>query len=220
MTRPPRSHLLAAAIVIAALPGCPAPPPAAPTPTPLQQALERDDALAIADALEALIDEGKATERDRQLAYDQVKRREEPTAAYAYARAIVTGRLVQTKGLLAAFLVGEMEEWAQKSRALDPAFRDAAATRMLGTLYVLAPSSLLKGGDSEKGLEMLEKLAAEHPEIVENHLRHAEALVALGDMEPAAAPLCRCRAQKERLRREDQQLLTKLFQDAGSPACP
>jgi tetratricopeptide (TPR) repeat protein len=214
-----RAHLLVAALSLVALVGCP-PTPATPTPSSLQQAFEKGDALAIADALEALIGEKKDTPNDRQLAYHHVALKEEPTAAYAYARAMITGRLVQTKGLMAAFLIREMEDWAQKSRAIDPTFRSGAAARLLGTLYVLAPGSLLRSGDSEKGLEILEKLVKDYPDAPENHLRYAEALIALGDPGPAIAPLCRSNAQKALLKRDDQHLLEKLFQDAGSPACP
>lgn len=210
--------LLVVVLSLAALSGCP--PPAGPTPPALQDALDKNDALAIADTLEAAIGDGKDSKHDRQLAYDQVKSKEEPTASYAYARAVVTGRLVQAKGLTAAFLVREVEDWAQKSIAIDPKFRDGAATRLLGTLYVLAPASLLKGGDSEKGLEMLEKLVKEYPDAPENHLRHAEALIALGDPAPATEPLCKALAKKASLRKDDQALLQKLFQDAGSPTCP
>lgn len=210
---------LLAALALVALSGCPQTPPTPPPPA-LQQAFDRGDALAIADALEALIGDGKDSPHDRQLAYDRVRSKEEPTAAYAYARAMVTGRLVQAKGLTAAFLVREMEEWAQKSRTLDPTFRSGAATRMLGTLYVLAPATLLRGGDSEKGLEILEKLVKEYPDAPENHLRHAEALIALGDIDPAVEPLCKAVSQKARLLKDDQHLLEKLLQDAGKPACP
>jgi tetratricopeptide (TPR) repeat protein len=212
--------LLVAALLLADLSACCPPTPAGPTPAPLQQAFDKGDALAIADALEALIGDGKDTPHDRQLAYNAVNSKEEATAAYAYARAMITGRLVQSKGLTAAFLVREMEVWAQKSRAIDPTFRSGAAARLLGTLYVLAPGSLLKGGDSEKGLEILEKLVKDYPEAPENQLRYAEALIALGDPAPATAPLCVSLAQKARLRKDDQHLLRKLFQDAGSPTCP
>jgi len=133
---------------------------------------------------------------------------------------MTTGRLVQTKGLAAALLIREMEAWATKSRELDPEFRGGAATRMLGTLYVLAPASLLTHGDSEKGLEILEKLRNEHPESLENHLRYAEALIALGDPGPATTALCKCLAEKARLHKDDQVLLDKLVRDAGAPACP
>lgn len=212
--------LLRSLALIALLSGCgPAQPPPA-VPAPLQTAIEHHDALAVADALEALIAEGKDTERDRQLAYDEVHRKEEPTAEYAFARAMITGRLVEKKGLTAALLVREMEDWAEKSRALDPTFRKGAAARMLGTLYVLAPGSLLSHGDSEKGLEILEKVRKEYPDALENHLRYAEALIALGDPAPATEPLCKCLAEKSKLRKDEQRLLDKLFQDAGSPGCP
>jgi hypothetical protein len=215
-----RRLLLPLPLILLLLSGCGTPPPKTPVPAPLEAAIEAHDAVAIADALDALIGEGQDSGRDRQLAYDRVHEKEEPTAAYAYARAMVTGRLVQTKGLMAALLVREMEAWAEKSRALDPAFRDGAASRMLGSLYVLAPSSLLAHGDSEKGLEILEKTRKDHPGALENHLRYAEALIALGDAGPATEPLCKCLAEKAKLRKDDQRLLDKLFQDAGSPACP
>jgi hypothetical protein len=216
-----RNAAAALPLLLLALSGCcgtSGPPP--PVPTHLQAAVDKHDALAIADALETLIGDGKDTEADRQLAYDHVKRREEPTAAYAYARAMVAGRLVQTKGLTAALLVREMESWAQKSLALDPTFREGAAVRMLGTLYVLAPASLLANGDSEKGLSMLEGLVKAHPEALENHLRYAEALIALGDPAPATESLCRAVVGKSKLRKDEQSLVDKLVQDAGSPACP
>lgn len=208
-------------MLLAALAGCSgAPSPQTPVPENLQHAIEAKDALSISDALEALIAGGKDTERDRQLAYDQLVQKEEPTAAYAFARAAVCGRLVQIRGLTAALLVREMESYTLKSIEIDPSFREGAATRMLGTLYVLAPSSLLQKGDSEKGLELLEGLVKKHPETLENHLRYAEALIALGDAEPATASLCKVLADKGKLRRDEQTLADKLYQDAGTPACP
>lgn len=211
----------AATLLLFALSGCcGAPGPVLPVPTPLQAAIDRNDPLAIADALEGLIADGKDTERDRQLAYEHVTKKEEPTAAYAFARATVAGRLVQTRGLTAAFLVREMESWAHKSVSLDPAFREGAGIRMLGTLYVLAPASLLKNGDSEKGLSLLEGLVKAQPNTLQNHLRYAEALIALGDPEPATASLCRCVAHKAELRKDEQSLVDKLVEDAGAPACP
>jgi hypothetical protein len=200
--------------------GCGPPPPLTPIPASLQQAFDKDDALAIADALEGLIADGKDTPQDRQLAYEHVSAKEEQTAAYAFARATVCGRLVQIRGLTAAFLVREMEGYARKSIEIDPTFRQGAAKRALGTLYVLAPASLLSNGDSEKGLDLLEGLVKEHPEELENHLRYAEALIALGDPAPATTSLCLCLAQKSKLRRDEQTLVGKLYQDAGSPACP
>ena len=103
---------------------------------------------------------------------------------------------------------------------LDPTFRDRAATRMLGTLYVLAPAALLAHGDSEKGLELLEGLVAERPDVLENHLRVAEAYIALGDNGPAVPHLCACLAKKATLRKDDQALLQKLVRDGGLGECP
>jgi hypothetical protein len=82
---------------------------------------------------------------------------------------------------------------------------------MLGTLYVLAPASLLKHGDSETGLQMLEALAHDHPDVPENSLRLAEAYVSLGDNAAARPHVCRCLGVRARLRRDDQQLLNQLF---------
>jgi len=182
-------------------------------------AAQTHDALAIADALEELIAQGADTSADRQFAYAQVRAQAVDTAAYAYARAVVTGRLVQQKGLLGADMVGEVEHYARRSRALDPNFRDGAATRMLGTLYVVAPAALLKNGDSETGLELLEELVQKRPDMPENNLRLAEAYIALGDTEPAKPYLCRASAGRARLRRDEQSLLAQLLKDAGNPRC-
>jgi hypothetical protein len=193
---------------------------AAPPEGPLAAAARAQDALAISDALEALIAEGKESPGDRGFAYDAVRTRVEPTAAYAFARAAITGRLIQANGLTKALLLKDAERWAEQSRTLDPKFRDGAATRMLGTMYVLAPASLLAHGDSEKGLALLEGLVKKRPDVPENHLRLAEAYIALGDNPPAAEHLCFCFARKASLRKDDQALLEKLARDAGLAACP
>jgi hypothetical protein len=185
----------------------------------LTAAAHRDDALAVSDALEDLIAAGKATPADRQYAYEFVRDDDSDTAAALFARAAVTGRFVQQKGLLAANLVADIERDARRSRALDPDFRGGAATRLLGTLYVVAPAALLKHGNSEVGLELLEQLTAAHPDVLENHLRLAEAYIALGDPGPAASHLCLCLAKKSALRGDDQALLAQLVADTGKPDC-
>ena len=193
--------------------------PRGPVSPELQAVAQQRDALAVADALEALIAAGRDTPADRQFAYDAVTAHEEDSAAYAYARAAVTGRLVQQRGLLAADLIGDVERWGMRSRELDPEFRGGAATRLLGTLYVIAPSSFLKHGDSEQGLVLLEQLESEHPDVLENHLRLAEAYIALGDHEPAVPHLCACLANRSALRRDDQALLDELVRVTGEPEC-
>ncbi len=170
-----------------------------------------EDPLVVSDELETLIQEGKDTREARESAYERVRDNPSDTAGAAFGRAAVTGRLVQQQGLLAANLVRDVEFYARRSRELDPGFRDFASTRMLGTLYVLAPAALLKHGDSESGLEMLETLAREHPHVPENHLRLAEAYVSLGDNRAARPQLCQCLAVRDRLRRDDQMLLAQLF---------
>jgi hypothetical protein len=186
----------------------------------LKEVAERHDALVTADALEALIERDADSPADREFAYQAIQTPEEDTAAYAFARAVVTGRLVQSRGLRGASQVGEVESWAMRSRELDPDFRDGAATRLLGTLYVIAPATFLKHGDSETGLELLEQLTEQQPGVPENQLRLAEAYIALGDAEPAAPHLCASLAQRNALRRDDQKLLDHLVATAGLPDCP
>jgi len=185
----------------------------------LTAAADRQDVLAVSDALEALIANGQDTLADRQYAYDIVQANQENTAPALFARAAVTGRLVQQMGLRAAPLIPDIERSARRSRELAPDFRDGAATRLLGTLYVMAPAALLEHGDSEAGVELLEGLAKAHPEVLENHLRLAEAYIALDDPAPAAPHLCRCLAGKAALRPDDQRLLQSLIDNAGAPSC-
>ncbi len=215
---PPRPVFLVLLAALAVLPACTSPAQKV-VHNSLSDAVGENDALAIADALEALIAAGLDTKADRDYAYRAVRTRPVDTAAYCYARAVVTGRLVQQKGLLGADKVGEVEHYARRSRQLDPNFRDGAATRMLGTLYVVAPAALLKHGDSETGVELLEELTEKRPDVLENHLRLAEAYIALGDHDPAKEHLCIAAAGKARLRLDDQALLNQLFKDAGNPRC-
>ncbi len=214
-----RETVLAAALAILAT-GCPPPTNGPVDPSITAIAGRGGDALAISDALEELVAAGKDTPSDRQFALDAIRARPENTAAYAFARAAVTGRVVQSRGLTGAALVSEMEHWAELSRKLDPNFREGAATRALGTLYVFAPSGWLEHGDSEQGLSMLEGLVKAHPTRLENLLRLAEAYISLGDSAPATPYLCRCQLRKGDLRRDDQLLLEHLFADAGNPKCP
>ena len=197
----------------------PGPPPVV-NPS-LLEAAQSGDALVLSDALEVLIENGTATTADREFAYGRVSAQgaESDTVEYTFARAAITGRLVQQRGLMGARQIPEVEKWALRSRELDPGFRDGAATRLLGTLYVIAPGSLVDHGDSETGLELLEGLVAEHPEVPENHLRLAEAYIALGDPDPAGPSLCFAVAHREKLRRDDQDLLDRLVATTGAPDC-
>lgn len=176
-------------------------------------------ALAVSDALESLIAVGKDTPADRVYAYNLVLTNTSDTAGDTFARAAVTGRFVQQKGLLGASLVPDIERYAGRSRELDPHFRSGAATRLLGTLYVTAPATLLKHGNSEEGLELLEGLAEEYPDVPENQLRLAEAYIALNDPAPACPHLRLCLARKSALRPDDQALLNMLVAAASPLRC-
>ncbi len=217
----PLRDLLVALAVALATQGCAfLCPPTGPVTATLEDVARDQGALALSDALEELIAEGKDTPGDRQFAYDTVRAKVEPTAEYAFARAAITGRLVQLRGLTGANLVGDVEKWALECKRLSPDFRKGAALRLLGTLYVFAPSAWVEHGDSEAGISILEDQANKvHPEILENHLRLAEGYIALHDTEPAKPYLCKVVARRLELRKDDQALLDRLVQDAGPLKC-
>ena len=75
----------------------------------------------------------------------------------------------------------------------------------------MATAALLRHGDSENGLAMLETMTREHPDVPENHLRLAEAYVSLGDNGAARPEVYTSLAARTRLRRDDQGLLNQLF---------
>jgi hypothetical protein len=180
----------------------------------------RMSALEVADALATLIANGAASPADREYAYQRVSKLRVVTASDALGRAIVAGRLAQISGLGAPSLVAEVERHARLSAKLDPDLRWGAATRTLGTLYVMAPSALLEHGDSEVGLELLRDVARRFPEHVPNRLRLAEGYVTLDDPEPARPHLCYCTAHRSQLRADEQKLLDELLVHARVSNCP
>lgn len=202
--------------------GCPAEAPLRP-----ELAAASSSPIALSDALEALIAEGKDSKSDRQAAYDLVTTLPATTAEDLFGRAAISGRLAEIKGAMALIgpdspvsLVAEAEEYALKSRKLDPSFRRNAALRLLGSLYVLAPANLLEGGTSEDGIEILETLVKTDPDLLQNHLRLAEAYVALGDKDSARAPLCRVLSSLQSLRGDEVKLARSLERDVGDLTCP
>ncbi len=184
-------------------------------PPTLAPAAARHDALALSDGLEAMIDAQKDKPEHRWGAYDEVCKWPQQSAEYAFARAALAGRVAQLEGVRAIGLIGDMEAWARKSIQRDPNFRHGAASRMLATLYVLAPGSMVDHGDSEVGLEMLETLHQKYPQQLETTLRLAEAYIALDDHEPAYPLLCECLRHTTALRPDAQRLLAKLTDAAG-----
>lgn len=191
-------------------------PSEGPAVPPDAGAVEARDALAVSDELEALVEQGRASDEARVHALEQVRTiADDGSPGYAFARAAVAGRVAELRGVKAGKLVGEAEGFARKSIERDPEFRGRAASRMLGSLWVMAPPRLLEHGDSEKGLALLETLAKEQPDELLNHLRLAEAYVFLGDTEPAVPHLCIAAGGKATLRRDDQALLGRLMDEAA-----
>ncbi|MFO0633791.1 MAG: hypothetical protein U0168_13160 [Nannocystaceae bacterium] len=122
------------------------------------------DPVEVYDALEAAIGEGRDDEQQRVDALAKVEHtKDDGSAAYAFVRAALLGRVAELRGADAGKLVTEAEAWARRSLQRDPEFRERAATQMLGSLYVMAPARLLEHGDSEDGLAMLEGLVEAKP---------------------------------------------------------
>ena len=176
-------------------------------------------AIEVYEQLERLIDAQKDSKQDREDAYALVVQRAEASTDYYFARAAVAGRLAENRGLQAMGLVTETEDYARRVRAADPDYREGAATRMLGTLYVLAPPSLVAHGDSETGLELLEAEVKAHPDRVLGRLRLAEAYIALNDPEPAKQHLCVVQQHAATLSAGDARLLAKLLPAVGELSC-
>lgn len=211
--------LRCAAVLCATIVGCPKPPTSADVAPTIATAADHADATTIYEELETLISTGTDSEDDRQYALDRVRHLEDDgSAAYAFARAAVLGRVAELRGVKAGKLVTEAERFARLSIARDPEYSGRAATRMLGSLYVMAPPRLVEHGDSEEGLELLEGLAKERPEDVINHLRLAEAFVHLGDPDPGLPALCAALAGRTQLRPDQSALLDRLVADVGGEA--
>ncbi len=175
--------------------------------------------LEVYERLEQLIDAQKDSKQDREDAYALVVKHAGTDIDYYFARAAVAGRLAENRGLQALGLVTETEEYARRVRAADPDYRQGAATRMLGTLYVLAPPSLVAHGDSETGLELLENEVKAHPDRLVGALRLAEAYIALNDPEPAKPHLCNLQQHESELSAGDRRLLAKLLPGVGELSC-
>lgn len=203
-------------LVLVTAVGCGARTPNSAASSPPTDSPQDTTPAQIRERLEGLIDADRAELDDRRQAYEAVAAKpDDGSAEYAFVRAALAGRVAEAEGLGAGDLVAQAERWARESVKRDPEFDDRAATRMLGTLYVLAPGRMVEHGDSEDGLEMLETLAKERPADPRNTLRLAEAYVSLGEVDPALEPLCRTEAAKARLLAGEQRLLARLIDDIG-----
>lgn len=177
------------------------------------------DPVAVYEALEHDIGEGHDSEQARVDALARVERTaDDGTAAYAFVRAALLGRVAELRGADAGKLVTSAEQWARKSLERDPNYRERAATAMLGSLYVMAPGRLLEHGDSEHGLEMLEELVEAAPTRIDLRVRLSQAYLHLGDDDAARPHLCAALAGREQLRGDERKLLDALVGDVGGAA--
>jgi len=172
-------------------------------------------ALEVYRALEAKIDAQTDSKADRKQAYGQVADLDDGSADYAFARAALAGRLAQARGLKAGKLVTEAESFARRVLEAEPDYGEGAVIRLLGSLYVNAPARLVKHGDSETGLSMLEKEVEAHPDRVESRLRLGEAYIALNDPEPSFPHLCICIQNRATFAGDNQRLLARLVDEVG-----
>jgi hypothetical protein len=201
--------------------GCPS-IVAPPNTTGVNSALlERVDgpAIELSDALEALIATDKATVEDRAFTYSVLSQDAPATAADALARAMAAARMAQLQGIDVADHIAEVEVYARQSAKMNPNFRDGAALRTLGTLYVLAPGGMTRRGDAEKGLEILQTTASKWPNDLQNRLRLAEAFVTLDEVEAARKHLCWCLGHIDAFRPDEQAFLRLLVEDADIGPC-
>ena len=180
----------------------------------LKSAVQSQDAIAVATALEELIEAGEDTRSDREYAYYKLQAFNDGTAGYSYARALVAARLAERRGVAGLEQVKEAEAYAMRSISISPTYRDGDARRLLASLYVMA-GSYTRHGDSEAGLAMLEDLVEQYPTDGRNHLRLAEALISLGDVESAVEPLCQARGLDAQFKVSERELLGRLEAEAG-----
>ncbi|MBN2197054.1 MAG: hypothetical protein JW751_29890 [Polyangiaceae bacterium] len=196
------------------------PAKAEPEASPELVAAARDSVLSLSDTLETYYATGEPSPRDLSWAYHRVKDVPVTTAGETYGKAKITARWVQSRGMLAASQLREVEALLLQSQELDANFRQGAAEFMLGVLYVHAPARLVEHGDSEVGLSLLEAHLAQHPDDPPKQLRLAEAYIALNDPDPAHPLLCSCQRRRAALSQSEQVLLDELLKRAGEQPCP
>jgi hypothetical protein len=105
----------------------------------------------------------------------------EDDGAVHYFLATNLGLAIREHIVLAMDNLGRLESEMQHAVALSPDIDDGGPLRILGTLYLKAPSWPKGVGDHDKALELLEKAARTHPRHPLNHLFYAEALWDEGD---------------------------------------
>jgi tetratricopeptide (TPR) repeat protein len=117
-----------------------------------------------------------------------------PGAPSAFFHALCMGARAQAVNLEGLGLIKRMVEAGEAARAADPSFAHGGPDRLLGGIYLKAPSWPTSVGDGEAAVEHLEAAVAVAPEWAENHLLLAEALLEEDREDEALAALERARA--------------------------
>jgi len=133
----------------------------------------------------ALTEEGMAALARAGLAADD--------AEAAYVRALNLGLFVRAKGMLAVGRLSELVALLKTAGAL-PAQDQGGPLRVLGLLYVRAPSWPMGPGDLDAALEILQRAVRDYPNHPLNHLYLAYALVDAGERARARSEIARAQA--------------------------
>ncbi|UOA10819.1 hypothetical protein KKZ03_12710 [Methylobacter sp. S3L5C] len=96
--------------------------------------------------------------------------------AVHYYLAANLGMAVREHPTLAIGNLGRLEDEMKQALALSPDLDHGGPLRLLGMLYLKAPTWPNGIGDRDKALELLGKAVKEHPEHPLNHLFYAQAL--------------------------------------------
>ncbi|MBN2573236.1 MAG: tetratricopeptide repeat protein [Deltaproteobacteria bacterium] len=113
-------------------------------------------------------------------------------AEAAYLHALNLGLFVRSRGMTAVGRLGDLVALL-KVAGEKPALDQGGPLRVLGLLYVKAPSWPLGPGDLEAAIELLERAARDYPEHPLNHLYLAYALLDAGERERAREEIGRAR---------------------------
>lgn len=104
-----------------------------------------------------------------------------------YLLAYLVAKEAQLAPLRGLDLVPVMEQEALRASSLDPQVDFGGPDRMLGNLYLQAPSPPVSVGDIDKALEHYEKAVATAPDFAMNRLGLATALLEDDETEEACA---------------------------------
>ncbi len=122
-------------------------------------------------------------------AAERVADRRPDSALAHYLSAYLTGLEAEADPLRALGRVRQIEGAALRARELNPPLDGGGPDRMLGELYLQAPGPPVSVGDPERALEHFRSAVDLAPEIPDNRLGLAEALLGLGEAGSSCAEL-------------------------------